>query len=73
MGAGQTIMEGEEGQRDREGVLDVAEITKLTGNTVFKCFDFSPSYYKAYSDPDKLQKMRENYQEYVKRMEPKNI
>ena len=72
MGAGQTIMEGEEGQRDREGVLDVAEINKLLGNTVFKCFDFSPSYYKAYSHPDKLQKMREDYQEYIRQMEEQN-
>lgn len=63
MGAGQTIMEGEEGQR--EGVLEVSEINKLLGNTVFKWIDFSPTFYKAYSDPDKLQRMREAYQEFL--------
>uniref|UniRef100_A0A6C0E3I2 Uncharacterized protein n=1 Tax=viral metagenome TaxID=1070528 RepID=A0A6C0E3I2_9ZZZZ len=67
MGAGQSIIEGENTQR--EGVLNISEIRELIGNTVFKWVDFSPNYYKAYSDPDKLQKMREAYQEFLKQNE----
>ena len=71
MGAGQSIIENEEGQK-REGDLNIAEINKLLGNTVFTWIDFSPSFYKAYSDQDKLQKMRETYQEYLRQMEENN-
>ena len=70
MGAGQSIIDNEEIQR--EGVLNVSEVNKLLGNPVLKVFDFSPSYYKAYTDPDKLKKMRECYQEYLTKIQSKS-
>jgi hypothetical protein len=70
MGAGQSIIECEEMQR--EGVLDISEVNKLFGKPGVKVFDFSPSYYKAYTDPDKIKKMREYYQEYLTKIESKN-
>ena len=71
MGAGQSIIESEAIQRE-EGVMNVAEINKLLGNTVFKCFDFSPKFYEAYTDPDKLQKMRQDYEASFTKVNAKN-
>jgi len=65
MGATQSIIEGEElhilGPNDRKDHT-VDEINKLIGNTVFQSFDYSKEYYKAYTDIEKLKRMREDYE-----------
>ena len=64
MGAGQSILEGDEECKQRN-LLSESEIKKLLESTIFKPVVYDEAYYKemykAYSDPDKLNALRDYY------------